>query len=165
MDTLNVSRAMLGGFVATGVMTVMMVAAPSMGMPEMDIAALIGWVISPQMPEPMTPVWWVGMLAHFVNGSIIFPLIYAYAIYPVLPGKPWLRGIVWSMMLWFLAQTVAMPLIFCMGFFTRLSPQPVLAVLGSLAGHLLYGVLLGLIAGPQAARLPSFRRQVPTAAR
>jgi hypothetical protein len=156
---------MFAGFVATAAMTVVMYAAPSMGMPDTDIAALIGWVISPSMPEPMTPIWWVGMFAHFVNGSIIFPLIYAFVIYPVLRGEPWLRGIQWGMMLWFLAQTVAMPLIFCMGFFTRLSPQPVLAVLGSLAGHFLYGVLLGLIAGPQAARLPSFRRQVPTGTR
>ncbi len=34
-----------------------------------------------------------------------------------------------------------------MGFFSAKSPQPMLAVMGSLIGHLLYGAILGGIAG------------------
>jgi hypothetical protein len=72
--------------------------------------------------------------------------------YRVRPKRDEVTG---GVILWFLAQTVAMPLIFCMGFFTRLSPNPMLAVVGSLMGHLIYGALFGAIAGPQAARMPS----------
>ena len=42
MEKANVSRALLAGFVATLVMTMMMYAAPLMGMPKMDIAAMLG---------------------------------------------------------------------------------------------------------------------------
>jgi hypothetical protein len=67
-----------------------------MGMPKMDIAAMLGSVLCEQMPTPMSGVWWAGMVVHFINGTFIFPLIYAYLLYSVLPGPLWLKGAEWA---------------------------------------------------------------------
>ena len=96
------ARAALGGFVGTLVMTGMMyVVAPMMGL-HMDIAAMLGSLLGGS--------WTAGMMMHFVNGSVIFPAIYVYALYAYLPGNPALRGTIWGVALWLVAQTVVMPM-------------------------------------------------------
>lgn len=42
MQNANPMRAVMGGFIGTLVMTMMMYAAPMMGMPKMDIAGMLG---------------------------------------------------------------------------------------------------------------------------
>ena len=159
MNRVNVSRALLAGFVATLVMTMMMYAAPLMGMPKMDIAAMLGSLLNGgQMPAPMSGPWWMGMVLHFINGVVLFPLIYAYLLYGVLPGSNWVKGMLWGVILWFVAQVMVMPLM-GMGVFSSGAPQPVMSVLGSLMGHLVYGALLGALAGVQAVRLPQVAHQ------
>jgi uncharacterized membrane protein YagU involved in acid resistance len=85
------------------------------------------------------------MTIHFINGTIIFPLIYAYVLYGVLPGGPTVKGMTWGVILWLLAQSVVMPMMGG-GFFSA-NAGGVMAVVGSLLGHLIYGGLLGAIAG------------------
>ena len=91
----------------------------------------------------------MGMIAHVINGAIIFPLIYAYALYPVLPGEPWLKGTVWGLILWFLSQAMVMP-IMGLGFFSSKAPAAMMGVIGSLIGHVAYGAILGAIVGTGA---------------
>jgi uncharacterized membrane protein YagU involved in acid resistance len=132
-------------------MTMIMYAAPMMGMPKMDIAAMLGSMLNGgQMPQPSSGSWLIGMMMHFVNGTIIFPLIYAYVLYRVLPGAPWLKGLTWGVILWLLAQLMVMPMM-GMGFFSSNAPQALMAVMGSLLGHVIYGVVLGSIAGARRA--------------
>jgi hypothetical protein len=57
MREVNVSRAIWGGFIATLVMTIIIYAAPRMGMPKMDIAAMLGSMVTHQMPAPMNRGW------------------------------------------------------------------------------------------------------------
>ncbi len=60
---LNTGRAMLGGLVGTGIMTVMMyMVAPMMGL-NMDIAQMLGSMLGGS--------WAAGMAMHFVNGTIV----------------------------------------------------------------------------------------------
>src|SRR2546428_317473 len=143
MTFANPMRAMLAGLAATMAMTALIYAGPWIGMPEMDIAALIGWwfadLTGDAQASPATAAWWLGMFEHFLNGAVIFPLLYAYLLYPILPGQPWLKGMSWGLLLFLFAQIVVVPLVFCLGIFTRLYfDQQVPAVLGSLAGHLVY---------------------------
>jgi len=134
---LNTGRAMLGGLVGTGVMTAMMyMVAPLMGL-NMDIAQMLGSMLGGS--------WAAGMAMHFVNGTIIFPLVYAYVLYAWLPGGPAVKGAAWGVVLWLLAQTVMMPMMGA-GFFS-MAMGGMMAAMGSLIGHLLYGALLGAIAG------------------
>ena len=151
MDRSRAGRTIVAGFIATLVMTVLMYGAPMMGMPKMDIAAMLGSMLAQGMPAPLSGAWWVGMMMHFVNGIIIFPLLYAYALYPVLPGAPWLKGATWGLILWAIAQAIVTPMM-GMGFFSSAAPQPMMAVAGSLLGHLVYGGILGaMAAGPPPA--------------
>jgi uncharacterized membrane protein YagU involved in acid resistance len=138
------SRAILGGFVGTVAMTAMMyLVAPMMGI-HMDIAAMLG--------SMMGSNWTAGLMMHFVNGSLIFPAIFVLALYRILPGSPAVRGTIWGAALWLMAQVVVMPMMGAGLFSSQMGGA--MAAMGSLVGHLLYGSLLGGIAGsaqPQVA--------------
>ncbi len=131
----SISRSILGGFVGSVAITMMMYfVAPMMLGGPMDIAKMLGSMLGDS--------WWAGMVMHFANGTVIFPLIYAFLLYGVLPGSPAVKGITWGVALWLLAQVVVMPMMGA-GFFSG----SVMAAMGSLMGHFAYGLLLGWIAG------------------
>jgi uncharacterized membrane protein YagU involved in acid resistance len=133
----TIARSIAAGFVATLAMTIMMyTTAPMMGL-NMDIAAMLGSLLGGS--------WTAGMVLHFINGSIIFPLIYALVLYRFLPGGPIGKGVIWGVVLWLLAQTIVMPMMGGGFFSARMGGM--MAVFGSLMGHLFYGGLLGGIAG------------------
>lgn len=130
----------------TVLMTAMMYfVAPMMGL-KMDVADMLGSMLGIG--------WSLGMVMHFVNGTIIFPAIYAFALYNWLPGGPTTKGAVWGVVLWLVAQTVVMPMAGA-GFFSA-AMGGMMAAAGSLVGHLSYGSALGAIAGaPVPAHLAS----------
>lgn len=143
----NPIRAMAGGLAGTIVMTVMMyMVAPMMGL-HMDIAQMLGSMLGNN--------WTAGMMMHFVNGTIIFPLVYAYLLYARLPGGPALKGTIWGVSLWVLAQVMVMPMMG--GGFFSMAMGGMMAAGGSLVGHLLYGSILGVIAGAPEAKPVSAR--------
>ena len=152
MQNVNVGKAIWAGFIGTLVMTILMYMAPLMGMPKMDIAAMLGSMFTGGMPQPWSGAWWTGMIIHFIDGTIIFSLIYAYWLYPILAGSPWLRGTEWGLILFVLAQAIVMPMM-GMGFFSASAPQPFMSVIGSLIGHIVYGAILGAVAGEQATHV------------
>jgi uncharacterized membrane protein YagU involved in acid resistance len=130
-------RAILGGFAGTLALTVMIYqVAPKMGMAKMDIAGQLG---------QMFGSWTLGMVVHFTLGTVVFSLIYALLAYPLLPGPPVVKGLVWGVVAWLGLQLVAMPMMGAGFFSTRAGGMK--AVIGSLVAHLVYGVLLGSIAG------------------
>jgi len=153
MERRNVRQAILGGFIATLVMTMIMYVAPLMGMPKMDVAAMLGGMLGQTMPEPMSGRWLVGMILHFVNGSVIFPLVFAFLLYARVPGAAWGKGIIWGLILWLLSQAVVMPMMGA-GFFSSHAPQPMMTVVGSLLGHIIYGAILGGIYGAETVAKP-----------
>ena len=107
-----------------------------MGLPKMDIAAMLGQVLGG---------WAPGMMMHFVNGVVIFPLIFAYLLFPRLPGAPTVKGITWGAMLWLMSQLIVMPMMGA-GIF-GLKMGGIVPAFASLAGHVVYGALLGWIGG------------------
>ena len=132
----NWTRAILGGFVGTLALTFMMYkVAPMMGV-KMDIAGRLGQMLGG---------WAMGMVMHFVNGTIIFPLIYAFLLYRVLPGPPLVKGLVWGVVLWLTTQLMLMPIMGA-GLF-GMKAGGMMGAIASLVGHLVYGSLLGSIAG------------------
>jgi hypothetical protein len=110
---------------------------------HMDIAAMLGSMLGGS--------WIAGMMMHFVNGSVIFPAVYAYALYAHLPGSPAIRGTIWGLVLWLVAQTVVMPMMGA-GLFSSAMGGAITAM-GSLIGHVLYGSLLGIIASSPEPRV------------
>lgn len=132
----DITKAVLGGVVATIIMTLMMMfVAPMMtGMP-MDIAAMLGGMLGG---------YTMGMIAHIMMGVIVFPLIYVF-IYDNLPGAPVVRGLIWGIALWVAAVIVVMPM--AGAGFLMSNIGGMMAVMAALMGHLVYGGLLGAIAG------------------
>jgi hypothetical protein len=133
----NIGRTILGGFVGTLAITLLMYkGAPMMGLPEMDIAGMLGRMLGG---------WTPGFMMHFVNGILIFPLVYAYLLFSKLPGGPAMKGITWGVVLWLMAQVVVMPMMGA-GIF-GLKMGGMMSVVASLMGHVVYGALLGWIGG------------------
>lgn len=138
----NPGKAILGGVIGTVVMTLMMYfVAPMMLGKPMDVAAMLGSVLGGS--------WMMGMLMHLLDGIIIFPLIYGYLLYRALPGEPWVKGIIFGLILWFLSQVVVTPMMGG-GLFSAKAGGMV-AAMASLIAHVIYGALLGGMAGSAEA--------------
>lgn len=139
----GVGRAILGGFMGTLALTLMMkFVAPMMGV-QMDIAE--------NLANMMHASWSAGMATHFMNGTLIFPAIYTFLLYRLLPGGPVAKGLIWGGILWLLLEIMVMPVL-GMGVFGSAGPAMKGAAAAMLA-HLVYGAILGGVAGqPEATR-------------
>ncbi len=134
----NIIKAILGGIVGTLMMSLMMrFAAPMMIGQPMDIAAMLG--------NMMGGVYALGMAAHIMLGVLVFPLIYTILVYRLLPGGPLIKGLTWGLILWLIAETMVMPMAGAGFFMSEIGGMK--AVMAALMGHLVYGGLLGVIAG------------------
>mgnify|MGYP005818729035 CR=1 FL=1 len=133
----NIGRAIGGGLVGTLAMTLMIyLVAPMMGV-KMDIAGSLAGMLGTS--------WTVGLIMHLINGTVIFPLIYALVLFRVLKGGQAVKGAEWGVILWLVAQLVVMPMLGA-GVFSLKTGGP-MAAMASLIGHLVYGSLLGAVAG------------------
>ena len=144
MARLNGTRAVVGGLAATAVMTVLMLMAPAMGLPPMNIGAMLGSVMGGSV--------FLGWMAHFVIGTVL-AIIYAAVFATRLPGPGFLRGALYGLVPWIVAQLVVMPMMGAGPFGGSFG-----AGFGSLMGHLVYGAVLGGIYGTteaQAAARPA----------
>jgi len=143
---MNVSfgRAVFAGIIGTVVMTVVGAwLAPMMGMPAMNPAEMLAGA--------MGGVLVLGWIAHFMIGTIL-AVIYA-TVAPWIPGHPVLRGALYGIAPFLLAQIMVMPM---MGM-PLFSGSAVMAM-GSLIGHLIYGGVVGGVYGKVAARESSAGR-------
>lgn len=144
MNKPNFSKAVGSGVAGTIVMTIMTMIAPMMGMPEMDIPRMLADFMG-------LPVL-IGWLAHFMVGTVL-ALIYAYSFIQKLPGAPWLKGALYGHFPWLLAQIMVNPMMGA-GVFAMNTPAPMMMVMGSLLGHIVYGAVVGLVYGTGSAPAP-----------
>jgi Family of unknown function (DUF6789)/Protein of unknown function (DUF2938) len=133
----KIGKAVLAGFIGTLAMTVALIMAPFMGMPPMPIGKMLAGFMG--LPEI------VGWAGHFMIG-IVLALIYAQVFASRLPGKAYVRGAIFSLLPWFAAQIMVNPMMGA-GIFALNTPAPFLMVMGSLIGHLVYGVVIGGVYG------------------
>lgn len=136
--SINWSRAGLAGVLATMVMTAVgLWIAPLMGLPAMNPAAMLTGAMGGSVA--------LGWLAHLMVGTT---LALAYAVVaPRLPGSPALRGALYGLAPWLVAQTVVVPM---MGM--PVFSGSALLAMGSLIGHLVYGAVLGAAYGVGGAQ-------------
>lgn len=134
----DIKKAVVGGIVGTIVMTLMMeFVAPMMVGRPMDIAALIGGMMGDN--------YMIGMVMHIMMGVVLFPLVYVFVVFRFVPGPAPVRGIVWGVVLWLMAASVVMPMAGAGFFMSEIGGMK--AVIAALMGHIVYGALLGAIAG------------------
>ncbi len=133
----NFGRAALAGIIGAAMMTVVgLYDAPMMGIPEMNPAAMLA--------DQMGGSAVMGWIAHFMIGMIL-AVVYA-AVAGSLPGPLVVRGALYALAPWLLAQVVVMPMM-GMGFFSG----AVNLAMGSLIGHIIYGGVVGATYGEPPA--------------
>lgn len=134
MNKLNLQKVVVAGIAGTLAFTLIMLMAPAMGLPKMDMGNMLG-TMNPMVQLP----YWMGWVMHFIIG-IVLTGIYAAFFLNILPSNSWKRGLIWSLFPYILAQVMVMP-IMGMGFFLG---GNVGALVGSLLTHLGYGAVAGL---------------------
>lgn len=139
----SVGRAIAGGLVGTILLTLMMrFVAPMMTGQKMDVAGKLGDMTG------MGPI--AGMIMHFLVGSVIFGLIYAFVLFRFLPGAPWQKGLLSGVIFWLGLEILMMPMMGGGFFSSQMGGMKI--VVAALIAHLVYGAALGLIAGSTAAK-------------
>ena len=131
----NVVKALVGGFLGTLAFTLMgKFLAPHLIGQSMNVAAIIAHMLGTSES--------IGLIMHFMEGTIVFPIAYLLIGYRRLPGSGWLRGLVFLMPIYLIAMTVVMP-IAGKGLFFHSMPMSMVALMG----HMVYGIILGAIVG------------------
>ena len=139
----SIGRAIAGGFVGTVLLTSMMrFVAPMMTGQKMDVAGKLGEMIGLGQIA--------GMIMHFLIGSLVFALIYAFLFFRFLPGAPWQKGLLSGVIFWLGLETVMMPMIGAGFFSSQMGGMKI--VVAALIAHLIYGAALGGIAGGPVTR-------------
>lgn len=133
----NLGKAAVAGLIGTLAMTIILLMAPLMGMPPMPIGKMLAGFMG--IPEAL------GWIAHFMIGTVL-ALIYANFFVSRLKGNGFIRGAIYGLLPWFAAQIMVNPMMGA-GVFAINTPAPILMVIGSLIGHLVYGAVLGGVYG------------------
>lgn len=146
---IDVVRAIGAGVAGTAVMTAVgLWVAPLMGMPAMNPAEMLAGAMGGSLV--------LGWIGHFMIG-IILAVIYAAFAAPTLPGHPAVRGALFGLAPFLVAQVAVMPMMGMPVF----SGSMVMAM-GSLIGHLVYGAVVGVVYGPvEEATYRAERRAAP----
>lgn len=138
---MNMGRAIIAGVIGTGVMTAVgLWMAPIMGLPPMNPAVMLAGAMGGNLA--------LGWAAHFMIG---ITLAAGYALVgSKLPGPGIARGALFGIAPYLMAQTMVMPM---MGM--PLFSGSVAMAMGSLIGHLVYGMVIGGIYGEATAEQPA----------
>lgn len=129
----RIGRAAAGGLIGTVIMTVVgLWVGPLVGIPKMNPAQMLAGAMGGQIA--------LGWMAHFMIG-VALAVIYA-RVADRLPGAPALRGALFGVAPFFVAQILVMPL---MGM--PLFSGSVQMAIGSLIGHVVYGAAVGQVYG------------------
>jgi uncharacterized membrane protein YagU involved in acid resistance len=133
----NVVKGMVAGFVATVVLSLLMLIKSTMGlMPELNIIAMLSNMMGTGRV--------MGWVAHFMIGTILWGGLFAL-LAPKLPGGSlWLKGVFFGVCAWVLMMVAVMPMagagLFGMNF-------GMAAPIMTLVLHLIYGAVLGGVYG------------------
>ncbi len=132
--------SILAGIAATFVMTLVTMAAPMMGFPPMNPAAML----SETMHAPIIAGW----LAHFMIG-ILFAVSYTLFIADRLKVSPVIiKGSLFGFGVFLFAQIMMAMMNAVMGGMPSPEGSMALLLVGSIMGHVIYGIVVALIAKP-----------------
>ena len=136
---MNVKRATAAGVLGTAAITALWQVEPAIGLPRIAVGHILSTFMAVSVAHLNVGIAG-GWIVHFIVG-ILLALLYAAVFAERLPGSPAWRGATYGLFVFVLAQVVFMPLVGG-GFFSR---GDVELLIGSLIGHLAYGVVVGWI--------------------
>jgi uncharacterized membrane protein YagU involved in acid resistance len=130
-----ITKTITGGIVATAAMTVITMVAPMMGMPKMNIPQMLAGMLGGSIV--------LGWMMHLIIG-ITFAFAYVYLLNNRLKiANNLFRGAIYGAIVFVFAQIMMAG----MGIVGLMPPSPSgimpLMIVGSLMGHLVYGIVLG----------------------
>lgn len=133
------AAGVISGFVATLVLSVMMLIKGAMGlMPALNVIAMLANMAHQTMGLPVMLL--VGWMLHFFIGTVVWGVLFA-AIFNALPAnKVWLKGILFGIGAWVLMMIGPMPMAGAGLFGLKLGMA---APIMTLMLHILFGVVLG----------------------
>lgn len=133
----RIGKGMIAGFVATAVLSMMMVAKSAMGlMPQLDIIRMM----SGMMGSSAAMAW----VVHFLIGTVLWGAIFAW-LDPHLPGgSHWLKGVVFGLGAWLLMMVLMMPMAGAGLFGLQIG---VMAPIMTMMLHAIFGAILGATYG------------------
>jgi uncharacterized membrane protein YagU involved in acid resistance len=138
---MNIQRAAVAGLIGTAAMTALLMIEPSIGLPQIAIGQVLGSSLGLASALPSVgPA--LGWALHFLIGAAL-GVTYVAFFASRLPGSPLVRGMLFGLLVFLLAQLVFMPFVGG-GIFSRGDVQ---LILGSLLGHLVYGAVTGWVHG------------------
>jgi uncharacterized membrane protein YagU involved in acid resistance len=127
------------GLLATYAHLVAALWAPRFGLPRLDLSMGIAELTWGETFEGKAP-YWMGFAAIHMNG-IVFALLYATVVAPLLPGIGVVRGLIYGGILFVGAQLLFVP-IFLRGGLFGMKHHP-MAWLTALIAHEVYGAIVG----------------------
>jgi uncharacterized membrane protein YagU involved in acid resistance len=138
---MDVKRGIAAGAIGTGVLTALWMVEPSIGLPRIAVGQILSSFMSVSVGHLHVGAAG-GWTMHLAVG-ILLALIYARFVALRLRGPVIWRGAVFGVIVFIVAQTFFMPLVGA-GFFAR---GDVELLIGSLLGHIAYGVVVAWIYG------------------
>ncbi len=144
---MNLLNAVIAGLVSTVVFTTILMMAPKMGMPKMDIVGLLGSMFG-------RPNQALGWMMHLMMG-VIFALIYAFLWSNGIGAATWTGGLIFGAVHWLIAGLVMgmIPMMHA-GIKSGAVQAPglwmtnnggAMAFMGGLVGHMIFGVVVALV--------------------
>lgn len=139
----NMGKGVIAGFVATLVLSVLMVMKAMMGvMPQMNAIAMLAGMAHRWMGTPMLPL--VGWGLHFMIGSLLWGGLFA-GLVKAIPGRsPLAKGLIFATAAWLLMMVLVMPMAGAGLFGLHLGFG---APVATLMLHAVYGAVLGVVYG------------------
>ena len=136
----KLKQSLLSGIAGTIVMTIVMLwVGPIVGLPEMNTAAMLSMMTGFSIT--------IGWIMHFVIG-IVFAFTYVYFLSKFLNriGSSLLRGIAFGFIAFILGQIGLGVMGALFGGMPAMETSMALIMIGSIVGHLVYGIVVVLVA-------------------
>ncbi len=130
---INIKAGVISGFVATVVLSLVMVMKAKMGvMPELNAIKML----ADMMGAPL----FMGWVAHFMIGTVVWGVLFALLVNK-FPGKVMTSAIIFSMGAWVMMMIGPMPMAGEGMFGLKLG---MMAPVATLMLHIIFGIALGL---------------------
>jgi hypothetical protein len=140
---MNIAAGIIAGFVATLVLSALMVAKAATGvMPGLDMVAMLARLGAEHAGLPRLAT--VGWLIHFFIGTIVWGLAFAATARLWPSSSHALKGLAFAVVAWLLMMATVMPLAGAGWFGLNIGPA---APVAALVLHLVFGAVLGAVYG------------------
>jgi len=139
----TLGKGMVAGFVATIVLSLLMIAKSIMGfMPDLNVITMLSSMAHAYMGVPQ--IMLIGWMLHFAIGTVVWGILFVL-LTPHLPGtNTVVKGLIFGTIAWLAMMIVVMPMVGAGLFGWEFG---MMAPVATWMLHLSYGAVLGYVYG------------------